>query len=251
MRAFVLALYLESTTGERDLMSSKGMRTMQMVKVAELLQIDLHVEEPHETLPGVTIGKLGGPLYELVKLITDVLNETGQLLVEYGYTNLGSFVIAALEEGKKAGEGGKEVVLERIVRAFPGFQDMAIVNGQHIYCFKKALFLIHAICIQFGSLKPAPFWVADTTDSPVFADNVLPSMMMHFGVIDVGRLGMGRDMNWEEGYMLRAAAIEAGERIATAAGRLETEVDMWLWGISKRPELRVIDRMAERGTVFY
>ena len=112
MRALVLSLYLGSATGEGDLLSAKGMQKISLVMVAELLRIDLHVERPHGTLPGVTIGELGGPLHELVKLITDVLNETGRLLVEYGYPNLGSFVLAALEEGKKAGDEALEVVLE-------------------------------------------------------------------------------------------------------------------------------------------
>ncbi len=114
MRALVLSLYLGSTTGEDDLLSAKGMQKISLAMVAELLRVDVHVERPHETLPGVTVGELGGPLYELVKLITDVLNETGRLLVEYGYPNLGSFVLAALEEGKKAGDAQFEVVLERV-----------------------------------------------------------------------------------------------------------------------------------------
>ena len=114
MRALVLSLYLGSATGEGDLLSAKGMQKISLVMVAELLRIDLHVERPHGTLPGVTIGELGGPLHELVKLITDVLNETGRLLVDYGYPNLGSFVLAALEEGKKAGDEALEVVLERV-----------------------------------------------------------------------------------------------------------------------------------------
>lgn len=136
MRALVLSLYLGSATGEGDLLSAKGMQKISLVMVAELLRIDLHVERPHGTLPGVIMGELGGPLYELVKLITDVLNETGWLLVEYGYPNLGTFVLAALEEGKKAGDGELEVVLERVrhtttawrslitlVRLYARFQD--------------------------------------------------------------------------------------------------------------------------------
>lgn len=137
----------------------------------------------------------------------------------------------------------------QIVRAFPGFQDMAIVNGHAIYCFKKALFLVHAIRLQFEGLKPAPFPVVDTRQSPVFADNVLPTMLMHFGVIEGG--AMGREVSKEEGYILRAAAIEAGELLAAAAGRPETAVDMWLWAVGKEGELRDVGRVAERGTVYY
>jgi len=62
---------------------------------------------------------------------------------------------------------------------------MAIVQGKPIYCFKKALFLIHAISIRFGSITPQPFPVPSTTNSPVFTDNVLPSLLIHLGVIDI------------------------------------------------------------------
>jgi hypothetical protein len=126
---------------------------------------------------------------------------------------------------------------------------MAIVNGHAIYCFKKALFLIHAVHVQFGALEPAPFPVADTRQSPVFADNVLPTMLMHFGVIEGGVTG--GEVSKGEGYILRAAAIEAGELLAAAAERPETAVDMWLWAVGKEGELRAVGRVGERGTVYY
>ncbi|KAF8629164.1 hypothetical protein AX17_005749 [Amanita inopinata Kibby_2008] len=286
MKAFVFALYLGSTDGEDDPLSAKGMRSITVGKVAELLRVDIHVERSHETMPGVTVGELGGPLYELVMLITDIMNETGRLLIEYGYSNLGSFVLKALEEGRRAlsaenTEAELEVVLERVVRAFPGFQDMAMVDGQPVYCFKKALFLIHTVTIQFGSLQPAPFPLPDTSQSPVFADNVIPSMLVHFGVIDLkpSRLctlfpeagtevrirrvlegaverqgedmGEGYAVTKEAAYILRAAAIEACEMMGKAGGERETAVDMWLWAVGKEGGYRALGRVAERQTVFY
>lgn len=56
-----------------------------------------------------------------------------------------------------------------------------------IYCFKKALFLIHAITIRFGSIDPPPFPIPSTSHVPVFSDNVLPSLLVHLGVIDLSR----------------------------------------------------------------
>ena len=84
----------------------------------------MHVERPHESIQGLTIGELGGPLYELVRLITATLNETGERLLQMGYPNLGSFVAEALKESAKAdsdsdGNAMLEVVLERVrFRAF-------------------------------------------------------------------------------------------------------------------------------------
>lgn len=118
IRAFVFSLFISSSSDD-DLLSSRGMQSISIAKVAELMRVNLHVERPHETLPGVTVGELGGPLYELVTLITTVLNETGTVLVNGGYTNLGSFVLEVLEEGARVqanqnAESSLEVVLARV-----------------------------------------------------------------------------------------------------------------------------------------
>jgi len=81
IQALMLALYISSSSDE-DHLSAKGMKSISNTKIAELMGIDLHVERPHETLHGVTIGQLGGPLYDLVMLITSVLNMTGSILVK-------------------------------------------------------------------------------------------------------------------------------------------------------------------------
>ncbi|KAF5351830.1 hypothetical protein D9756_007403 [Leucocoprinus leucothites] len=189
IRAFVFSLYITSSSGE-NLLSSRGMQAINMTKVAELIGVSLHTERPHENLPGVVVGELGGPLYDLVKQVTEVMNQTGAILVSGGYPNLGSFILEALKEGGRStnqDSGALEVVLERLVKAFPAFQDMAIVDGQPVYCFKKALFLIHAIKVRFGTISPLPFPIPSTKDNPVFTDNVIPSMLIHLGVLDLSQ----------------------------------------------------------------
>jgi hypothetical protein len=119
IRAFVLSLYLASSSDGVDLLSAKAIQAIETMKVAELMNLNVHVEQPHESIPGITIGKLGGPLYDLVKLITATLNETGECLIRMGYPNLGSFVAEALKESAKAepvhdGNAMLEVVLERV-----------------------------------------------------------------------------------------------------------------------------------------
>ncbi|KAG5636362.1 hypothetical protein H0H81_008310 [Sphagnurus paluster] len=192
-------------------------------------------------------------MHELVGLITSALNETGDILVNLGYPNLGAFVAEALEAGAKVKSGAEtsqvDVVLERLVCAIPAFQDMAVVDNQPIYCFKKALFLIHAIVIRFGSMSPPPFPTPSTAQSPVFTDNVLPSMLIHLGVIDLstspglshlfphadpsGLLEAfngnqnsqnvpkeGPILTSDQAYILRAAAIDACEMIVEVAHNL-------------------------------
>jgi len=132
---------------------------------------------------------------------------------------------------------------------------MAEVNGQPVYCFKKALFLIHAIRLRFGSFSPCPFPIPSTDSIPVFTDNVLPSMLIHLGVIDLSEspslsslfpgagseakletlLGVqepeavsftiqkeGPALNADQAYILRAAALDACELIVETARSLDT-----------------------------
>ncbi|KAG6862310.1 hypothetical protein C0995_016008 [Termitomyces sp. Mi166 len=264
IRAFVFSLYLSSSINAGDLLSAKGFATIDVTKVAELMGVNVHVERTHDTIPGLTIGQLGGPMYELVNLITGVLNETGKILVDTGYPSLGVFVAEALKEGAKAkvtpdGSQELEAVLERLVRAIPGFRDMTEVDGQPIYCFKKALFLIHAIVMRFGSISPPPFPLPKTTQTPIFTDNVLPSILIHLGVVDLSAspelASLFPEVNSTEklkslletyngpespakvvpqegpvvtasqAFVLRAAAIDACELMVEAAHSLETLPD--------------------------
>ncbi|KAG5646276.1 hypothetical protein DXG03_003872 [Asterophora parasitica] len=258
IRAFAFSLYLSSSIEGGDLLSAKGLSTINATKVAELMGVNVHVERPHATIPGLTIGQLGGPMHELVGLITSTLTGTGQVLVQLGYPNLGAFVAEALKEGEKVKSDATQqldVVLERLVRAIPAFQDMAEVDGQVIYCFKKALFLIHATVVRFAHISPPPFPTPSTAQSPVFTDNVLPSLLIHLGVIDLSAspnlsslfpdagspeslerlLGTfegpenkqkkavpkeGPILTTDQAYILRAAAIDACELIVEVARTL-------------------------------
>lgn len=111
IRVFVLSTYLASST-EGDYFSASGMGALNEQKVAEFMGLlsAIHVEKPHERIPGIVMGELGGPMYELVRLVTRILNETGAALKQSGYPDLGSFVVEALERGK----GDAEVVLQRV-----------------------------------------------------------------------------------------------------------------------------------------
>jgi hypothetical protein len=125
IRAFVFSLYISSSVGaEDDLLSAKGMQAITEGKVAELMNVadKVHVEKPHATIPGVKVGELAGPVWELVQLVTKVMNETGNVLVQGGYQDLGAFVLEALKEGDKvrtkddAGNANPEcdVIVERV-----------------------------------------------------------------------------------------------------------------------------------------
>jgi len=117
IRALAFGLYITSAS-DANLLSARGLRTLDIAKISELMNISLHVERPHDQISGLVVGELGGPLYELVKLIVSVLNETGEILESSGYANLGSFVVEALEQAGKVqgneGDATVEVILERV-----------------------------------------------------------------------------------------------------------------------------------------
>ena len=156
IRMLVMALYLSSTV-EADYMSARGMVALDHQKVADLMGViqHIHVEVPHESLPGVIVGELGGPIFELVRIITKILNETGQALQSGGYPDLGTFLLEALKKAK----GNPDIVLQQVrairlgsnatrssnsvqlVRGIPAFRDMAIVDGQGGF-----LLLGHHLC---------------------------------------------------------------------------------------------------------
>lgn len=288
IRVLVMSMYLTSNSSE-DLLSAKGMQSISAATIAEMLNIDLHTEVQHPSHPGIVVGKLGGPLYDFVELIQKTLNSTGVRLTEGGYPSLGMFVAECLKEGGRS-ETPVEVVLERIVQALPAFQDMAMIDDQPVYCFKKALFLLHAIAIRFGSLSPVPFTIPSTSQLPVFSDNVLPSMLIHFGVIDlsssplshlfsgsvtpktllsdsntdtmttIGTPSEGPVLTEREAFILRAAAIDACELIVEysrnrefAWGKLDLPaLDMWIWAVAKdRADYRKLPRFSLKNTVFF
>lgn len=127
-----------------------------------------------------------------------------------------------------------------------------------IYCFKKALFLIHSTTVRFGATSPPPFPIPNTSQVPVFTDNVLPSLLVHLGVIDLSSSSLssifpearnpenlnpllaeappksdadkepkavpieGPVLTVDQAFVLRAAAIDACELIIDIARSLDT-----------------------------
>lgn len=114
MRALAFGMYLSSATGQGDLLSAQGMRTVTPQQIAELMSVKIYVERSHETIPGVTVGELGGRIYDLVKLISTTLNETGEILDRSGMPDLGSFVLRSLTSKRHGGDVTVDDVLKDV-----------------------------------------------------------------------------------------------------------------------------------------
>jgi len=119
--------------------------------------------------------------------------------------------------------------------------------------------MIHLVNLRFSS-SPHDFVVPDTSQLPVFSDNVLPSMLVHLGIIDLSSATLGLDklfldvdadallqpaasaeettksvpkegpvLRSEQSYALRAAAIYACEVIVSTARGLPITDRNLLW----------------------
>lgn len=133
IRFFVLGCFLSSTDGE-DLLGAKKMSKMGEGEVSQLMGgLPLMVEREHETMKGIVVGEKGGRLAELVGMVVGVMNETGRILEEGGWDNLGEFVKDVLEKAKGTDEERAEELVERLVRTFPAFQDMHVVDGERTF----------------------------------------------------------------------------------------------------------------------
>ena len=123
VRSFVFSLYLSSATSTEsaleDALSSRRMQNASLDEVASHMRISIVVERPHPNMPAIMIGEKGGPLLPFVQRVVSVLRETGDFLVKHSYANLGVF----LAEGLKEAKGNPEILISRLVRTVPTFDD--------------------------------------------------------------------------------------------------------------------------------
>lgn len=79
--------------------------------LAALTQIVTHIEKDHPTMgSAVTVGEKDEEAWEVLELLTGVLNETGKVLKGLGKKNLGEWVKEALLETL----GDSEELLEKV-----------------------------------------------------------------------------------------------------------------------------------------
>lgn len=134
-----------------------------------------------------------------------------------------------------------------------------------MYIFKKALFLLHGIQQRFSNEGDIP--IPDSSHLPIFSDNVIPSMLVHLGIIDLsgaklsplsGRFKVhsnlstlldtvpglsgnkmkghvpqeGPVLTESDAYILRASAIDACDIMAEEARKIEGDEFAWLRNIT-------------------
>ncbi|KAF9185234.1 hypothetical protein BGZ50_003206 [Haplosporangium sp. Z 11] len=224
------------------------------------MQKDMPSELEHVTISKPSVAsKLAGQ-------IQGVLNETGKILMEKKFDTLGAFVIDAA----KTANGSAEKFSELLINTFPAFQDYAKIDGKDVYVFKKALLLASSLERRFAETE-AIFAFKDIKDSPIFADNVIPTLLVHLGILVLPEnlkhtMEEGGVTTVEESYRLRAAAVDVCRQIAEQAndkenkvgtvdygekGMLQVDLDVYLWRVAKEPHYRKVPRFACKDTIFF
>lgn len=252
--------------------NAEGLAKMTGWEVGTTFGITMQKDVPSE-LPHVTVSK-PSVASKLAGQIQGVLNETGRILKKEGFNTLGAFVIDAAKKSNRSAERFSAI----LVNTFPAFQDYAEIDGKTVYVFKKALLLASTLERRFAS-KAAPtddkeglvFAFEDIKGSPIFADNVIPTMMVHLGILVLPdnlkhTVEDGGVTSVEESYRLRAAAIDGCHEIVKAAnntekkigtvefreqGMLNVDLDVYLWRVAKEPQYRKIPRFACKDTIFF
>jgi hypothetical protein len=167
-----------------------------------------------------------------------------------------------------------------MVEAIPGFRDMAVVDGEPVYLFKKIQLLTQDLYERFSKSHPDIFNFYDIDQLTIFSDNVIPTILHHLNIIrldipDDGTprqigiteglqedLRTGRETTEERSYVFRAAAVDACEIIVETAKSVPNapqflknmtaeHIDAYLWQLAKKGELRDIIRFSDPNTVFF
>ncbi|WFD01688.1 hypothetical protein MOBT1_000364 [Malassezia obtusa] len=268
-RHMLLGLYLSN----EDALSAKALREVTPTQLANVLGVPTHTESKHPTLPFVTVGTVGGPLHAPLELVANTCKAAGQFLEAEGKPDLGRYLLDACAEALEK-ERPESHLLESIV-CVPGFDDATTLDGQPVYIYKKAFFLMNALRERVtGSLPPdAPPAAAQLAERwrtgfpeplPMFVDNVIPTLLHHYGIVRTADASSEVLRSWtasdegvrlqkDDAYRIRAAALAAGARIVERAQlpMTEVELDGYLWTVAKDPALRSLPRIAEQDTMMY
>ncbi|BGP12100.1 hypothetical protein JCM10213_005207 [Rhodosporidiobolus nylandii] len=273
--SLVLSSYLSGSSVSSDepsLLTASGLRACTPGSLAALARIETHREAPHPTLgPAVTVGEKDDEALEILELLAGVCTQTGEVLRRERKETLGAWMSAKLKET----DGDVAKTIHALATTFPAFADASLVDGQPAFLYKKALWLVTVVALRFQKAKDdgerVPFPVPELSKEPlpVFADNVLPSLLIHHSILSLSSSSIPSlaslslsdpstlTLPSDAATALRAAAATACAAIVARAQELgregwtEQRLDAYLWGWGKTEEGKSVARVVERGTVYY
>ncbi|KAJ2790128.1 hypothetical protein H4R20_007065 [Coemansia guatemalensis] len=244
-------------------LDAKGLQALTLGDISQHFGIPLLGEE-RPVVSGTTAVMMSEPsaLRPLADIILGCLQDTGRRLQRGGFASLSDFVIRICAEKPTAAH-----LVEKLVNAFPSLRDAASIDGQQVYLFKKAQLLAYDVCQRFGSTD-ARFAFPDIGDMSLFADNVVPAMAQHHGLLVpceaiAVKIRDARELTLTETTAMRAASIVAGQLIVDHANNPEVApihgkasinqatLGAFWWREGKEPELRILQRLICKNTVYF
>ncbi|TIC04683.1 hypothetical protein E3Q17_00293 [Wallemia mellicola] len=180
IKRFVLGLFLSKDSGT---LTVDGLEGFNNEFTIELLDIKPFNEKPHPTLPGVVVGERDDVAFEFVNLVTSTLNDIGRTLRQLNKASFGDYLFDLFSQAS-----GADNIVNDLVTRFESFRDEHTVkvgaDNVQIKLYKKALILVETISIELRGRSDVPFELP-SAELPIFSDNVIPSMLLHWGIIEI------------------------------------------------------------------
>ncbi|KAI9488101.1 hypothetical protein BDB00DRAFT_850026 [Zychaea mexicana] len=245
-------------------MDAATFKSMTAFKVSEIFQFPIDREVKPKDMPFITMTE-PTELKQLADGITTVLNTTGEFLEQHKYNDLAAFILDLTKPVANQKPSASKLV-EHLTKALPGLRDISEINGRPVYVLKKAQILVYHLWMFFRDQEPDRFDFADIDNLTVFADNVVPTLLVHLGVLEIPEswqadITDGQDLGEIRATTLRAASIVACEDIvelvkqnasvSAVTHMNEGHLDVYLWRLGKEGDYRKIPRFALRDTVMF
>ncbi|KAI8330066.1 hypothetical protein BC941DRAFT_506432 [Chlamydoabsidia padenii] len=236
-------------------MTAERFQTIDIFEVASIFQLTIDKEVAiNKDMPFLTTAE-PTPLKPFAQSIVNVLNSTGAFLQQHGYKDLAAFILDVSSSSPPSAVN----LVTHLVRALPGLQDMT----NTVYLFKKAQIMVYHLWLLLHDQDPEHFGFNDMDQLTIFADNVIPTMLIHLGVLDIpadwqAMLDQNQDVGEDKAYALRAASVVACEdivKLSRSVGPIrhmtEGALDVYLWRLGKVGDYRKVPRMEYRNTVMF
>ncbi|HVP27689.1 MAG TPA: queuosine salvage family protein [Myxococcota bacterium] len=207
--------------------------------------------EPEELAP--IVGQdLGEPeATEIVGLWAEALRQLGAHLLAHFAGSFEALVAAA---------GGSAARLVELLARMPFYRDVAIWRGAEVPFYKRAQITASDLALAFEGKGPGAF--CDLDRMTLFADNLVPHVLRHHGVLAYAESLAERiereellPAGGEEEVQIRACAVHAVELLAGALARRARPtppriLDSLLWTEGQSPHIKARPRHRTR-TVYY
>eukprot|EP01113_Clastostelium_recurvatum_P038652 TRINITY_DN5805_c0_g1_i4.p1 TRINITY_DN5805_c0_g1~~TRINITY_DN5805_c0_g1_i4.p1 ORF type:complete len:255 (+),score=57.77 TRINITY_DN5805_c0_g1_i4:171-935(+) len=227
--------------------------------VQMLFNIQVDVDMPHETIPGLYISK-PSPLRAFADKIRSTFAECGRRLAELQCKDFADYF------SKIAARNGGKLDVSKFITAlsadFPTFSDVSDSPDGRVHVLSKAQRLVSDLSIAVREAPEVATFLnfmdfTQASQLTVFADNVLPAVLRREGVLEYSpelatlvdskkTLPKG-DMETE----IRAVTMEACNIILRSANTSGPDLDFFLRELAKTDTHKDNIRHYCKDTVFY